>query len=281
MFDYEPTSGYVVVPRSTEKLPEDICLIFRYLLFKATYRGRESRNLDIGQIDTTIEQLVKNVKGVRLTEKQMRNRVQKMTEMGMISYQPGRPNVASIVTVLNYADMRNISNYGNPMVTRKEPDGNPMVTRHVNRINSLDSQREPDGNPMVTRKEPGGQPIERIKNKTITNKEEEESLHDSTTTLREELVAMIKKLTGYIAKNRKYKKDLKEILVIQRLQQQYSDKEIKAYWQRFCTLPSEHFKSRPITFPLFEAAIADDYSIIEFEPKELFSKLVSPVGQNG
>jgi hypothetical protein len=270
MYDYEPTSGYMVVPRSVEKLPEDISLIFRYLLFKATYKERESRNLDIGQVDTTIEQLVKNVKGVRLTEKQMRNRIKKMIKSGMISYQPGRPNVPSIITVLNYAEMRDISNYGNPKVTRREPEGNPKGTRQDNRINNLTGQREPEGKQEVTRREPEGQPIERIKNKYIKHKEEEES--NDSTTLRGKLISVYKKLSGSIANNRRFQSTKKDLSILDELQREYSTEDIDTYWKRFCTAPSLFYADKPITFPLFKAAIADDYAVVEFDWHDLAKK---------
>ena len=255
-YDFEPISGYVVVPRSTEKLPEDICLIFRYLLFKATWKERNSRNLDIGQVNTTIEQLVKSVKGVRLTEKQMRNRVYKMIKMGMVSYQPGRPNVPSVITVLNYAAMRNTGNYGNPEVTQGEPEGNPKGTRKASKENDLDLPREPEGNPKVTRREPEGKSYQlRTKNK------EPESLHDSTTTLLSKMQEFveIRKANFPNEDTRKYMPHKDDPEIVDELLKKFTENQILKNWEMFVLDPARVFyKSRPITLHLFKKAIYEE-----------------------
>ncbi len=119
----------------------------------------------------------------------------------------------------------------------------------------------------------------RDKLKEETREEEEES-SDSTTSLRNELVAMVQKLSKQhlIANNRKYQKTKKDLQIVEELSKEYSAKEIKLYWNRFCSVPEDFYLDRPITFPLFKATIADDHALVAIDTKTLWKKMEREFG---
>ena len=145
MFDYEPISGYVVWPRSFEKLPADIRKIMRHLLYKATYMKRDSRDLEVGQVKATIDQLVDDVDGLKITPKQMRTRISKMVKMELISYRGGSSGIPSIITITGYDTHQNTANYGKLYVNYLETKGNQKVNYLPNDINDLAPEMESKG----------------------------------------------------------------------------------------------------------------------------------------
>ncbi len=178
MFDYEPQSGYVVFPRSFEKLPYDIRMIMKYLLYKATYMKRDSRSLEIGQIDTTIDQLVDHVDGLQISTKQMRNRINKMINMELISYKPGSRGIPSIITITGYEVHQNTKNYGKLSGNNEETIGELKGNNQVNDINNLAETGEAIGKSKGNKEEVKEEPIQNIKHKTSKN-----TIHEQIKTL--------------------------------------------------------------------------------------------------
>ncbi len=280
VFDYEMERGYIIVPRSIDKLPEDLRIIFKYLLSKATYRDRPSRNLEIGQVTITIDQLRDNHKSMNYSKYKMENVIKQLEKMELITWKRGRPNVPSVITITGYKTIQNTINYGLNSLTPDSPQTDPGLTpdspQKPNRDKDLDDITDPGLTPDSPQTDPGLTPLELIThNASIQNTKEEEESSDSTTSLRDELVAIYKKLseTGYIANNRKYQKTKKDLQIIEDLLKEYSAKEIRLYWNRFCSIPGDYYIDRPITLPLFKAAVGDDYAIVEIDPKVAWEKL--------
>ena len=259
MFDYEPRRGYVVWPRSFEKLPSDIRKIFHYLLCKATYDKRDSRDLERGQVKVTIDQLANDIDGLKISPKQVRNRVEKMVKMKLISYQPGSRGVPSIFTITGYDIHQNTKNYGNLLVNNKESKGKLKGSSLPNGINDLEDGKEPKGKLKGDNREAIGKPYKNIKHNGM--EQNPDFLQKSTTTLLSKMQEFveIRKANFPNEDARKYIPHKDDAGIVDELLKEFSENQILKNWEMFVLDPARVFyKSRPITFHLFKKAIYEE-----------------------
>lgn len=257
MFDYEPRSGYVVWPRSFEKLPKDIRKIMRHLLYKATWDKRDSRSLEIGQVEITIDQISSDVDGLEITPKQVRNRIEKMVKNELITYQGGSSGIPSIITIVGYDTHQNTANYGKQLVNNREIKGKQKVSYLPNDINNLALERETKGKQKVNKRESKGQPYQNIKHKDIKHNIKTEPEIGS---LLDDLKNFCKKrIVLFPDDKRIFKTYADDTETINLLLEKHNRSKVKYYWELFFIDPTIEgdieatvfYKSKPATLPLF------------------------------
>lgn len=247
----------MVWPRSFEKLPKDIRKIMRHLLYKATWDKRDSRALEIGQIKITMDQLVDDVDGLEITSRQMRTRINKMEEMELISYAPGRRDVPSIITIVGYDIHQNTANYGKLSVNRKEAESKLNVNYSPNDINNLDAEREAESKLNVNRNVTECRPYQNMNHKDIKQTEKAEPILGSLLDGLKEFCK--KRIILFPDDKRIFKTHTGDTETINMLLEKYNRSKIKYYWEMFFLDPTIEgdieatvlYKSKPATLPLF------------------------------
>lgn len=259
MFNYELERGYTMCPRAIDKLSEELCKIYKHLLAKATYKPRGE--LGTGQVMTTISQLRAHHRSMNFTKWKMESSLRKLEELELITWQRGRQQVPSLITILNYNTLQKPMNYGKGTPTLNQPRTNlePTLNQPYKPIKDNDLDSDANLKPTLNQPKPNLEPtpIKERKNNVIKHNINTEPILGS---LLDDLKDFCKKRTILFPDDKRiFKTHTGDVETINLLLEKYNRSKIKYYWELFFLDPTIEgdieatvfYKSKPATLPLF------------------------------
>lgn len=122
-------SGFILLHRSMVDwewyTDSNTSRLFFHLLLKANWEDKMWQGMEIkrGQLFTSLDSLADGIVATKMQIRVALNKLKSTREVNTITTRKGL-----LVTICKYEHYQDIKNFGNTMITRKQHDGNTMIT---------------------------------------------------------------------------------------------------------------------------------------------------------